>query len=162
MPTPGSDVFGMVTSLKAENTAAEPSATEKKLVEIQFLGEALRDDKGAPVGFQRGVSIYPGLGTDLFTTSRDELELVYAKPKTATVRVGTIHQDQTLPAFVATDDLLGKHFAILGVTGSGKSCAVTLILRAVLDQNPSALKSSSSRVISAKWELKTVSCSRRC
>ncbi len=137
MPTHGADVFGMVTSLKAENSGAEPSAAEKKLVEIQFLGESLHDDKGVAVGFQRGVSIYPSLGTDLFTTSRDELELVYAKPKTATVRVGTIHQDQTLPAFVSTDDLLGKHFAVLGVTGSGKSCAVALILRAVLDQNPS-------------------------
>lgn len=135
MPTSGSDVFGMVTSLKAENISADPAA-EKKLVEIQLLGETLRHDKGVTGTFQRGVSIYPSLGADLFTTSRDELELVYARPETASVRIGTIHQDHTLPAFVATDDLLGKHFAVLGVTGSGKSCAVALILRAVLEHNP--------------------------
>ena len=135
MPTSGSDVFGMVTSLKAENISADPAA-EKKLVEIQLLGETLRNDKSVTGAFQRGVSIYPGLGADLFTTSRDELELVYARPEAASVRIGTIHQDHTLPAFVATDDLLGKHFAVLGVTGSGKSCAVALILRAVLEHNP--------------------------
>ena len=39
----------------------------------------------------------------------------------ACARVGTIYQDQGLPAFVAIDDLLGKHFAVLGTTGSGKS-----------------------------------------
>ena len=34
-----------------------------------------------------------------------------------------------------TDELLGKHFAILGSTGTGKSCAVTLILRTILTQH---------------------------
>ena len=33
---------------------------------------------------------------------------------------------------------MGKHFAILGTTGSGKSCAVALILHALLEQNPNA------------------------
>ena len=136
MPTPWSNVFGMVASLRVENTSVEPSPAEKKLVEVQILGESLRDGKGGTSGFQRGVSTYPSLGSDLYTTSRDELELVYSQPKTANMRIGTIHQDATLPAFVATDELLGKHFAILGVTGSGKSCAVALILRAVLDRNP--------------------------
>ncbi|MEE8274060.1 MAG: DUF87 domain-containing protein, partial [Alphaproteobacteria bacterium] len=53
----------------------------------------------------------------------------------STVRVGTIHQDRSVPAFVTTDELLGKHFAILGTTGCGKSCAVALILRAILSQH---------------------------
>jgi len=34
------------------------------------------------------------------------------------------------------DELLGKHFAVLGTTGSGKSCAVTLILDAILRDYP--------------------------
>jgi ABC-type transport system involved in cytochrome bd biosynthesis fused ATPase/permease subunit len=33
---------------------------------------------------------------------------------------------------VHVDDLLGKHFAILGTTGTGKSCTTALILRAIL------------------------------
>jgi DNA helicase HerA-like ATPase len=136
MPTGSSDVFGMVISLKIDNAQTDATSAEKHLAEIQLLGECLRDDKGASRGFQRGVSIYPALGADLFAATHDELGLVYARPKSANLRVGTLHQDATLPAFVSTDDLLGKHFAVLGVTGSGKSCAVALILRAVLDQNP--------------------------
>lgn len=31
------------------------------------------------------------------------------------------------------DELLGKHFAVLGTTGSGKSCSVTVLLQAILD-----------------------------
>jgi hypothetical protein len=39
---------------------------------------------------------------------------------------------------VRVDDLLGKHFAILGTTGTGKSCTTALILRAILEKNPAA------------------------
>ena len=43
-----------------------------------------------------------------------------------------------MPAFINPDDLLGKHFAVLGTTGSGKSCAVTVLLRSILDVAPRA------------------------
>ena len=39
---------------------------------------------------------------------------------------------------VRVDDLLGKHFAILGTTGTGKSCTTALILRSILQKNPAA------------------------
>ena len=42
------------------------------------------------------------------------------------------------PPTVVTDDLLGKHFAVLGTSGCGKSCALALILRAVLTEHPNA------------------------
>src|SRR3546814_13360450 len=41
-----------------------------------------------------------------------------------------------LPAFLITDDLLGKHFAILGTTGSGKSCALATVMHAILGAHP--------------------------
>ena len=40
--------------------------------------------------------------------------------------------DQSLPVHLAIDDLLGKHVAVLGTTGTGKSCAVALMLHAIL------------------------------
>jgi DNA helicase HerA-like ATPase len=52
------------------------------------------------------------------------------------VRIGTLHQDDSLPAYLVTDDLLGKHFAILGTTGSGKSCALATVLHAILGAHP--------------------------
>ena len=52
--------------------------------------------------------------------------------------IGSLHHDRSLPAFIKTDDLLGKHFAVLGTTGSGKSCAVTVILKSLLRENPHA------------------------
>ena len=54
------------------------------------------------------------------------------------MRIGAIHQDRSLAASIGVDDLLGKHFAIVGATGSGKSCATALILRAILTRHPNA------------------------
>ncbi len=54
------------------------------------------------------------------------------------MRVGCIRQDTTIPAMLRVDELLGKHLAILGTTGTGKSCTTALILRAILERNPAA------------------------
>jgi DNA helicase HerA-like ATPase len=137
LPTAGSDVFGMVNGLRVENSFTNGSSAERKIVEIQLLGEVLNPGAGGPERvFERGVSTYPSLDCEIFAASRTELELVYARPSSSNVRVGTIHQDRSLPAFLVTDDLLGKHFAILGTTGSGKSCAVAVILHAIMEEHP--------------------------
>jgi hypothetical protein len=104
-----------------------------KIVEVELVGETGINGEG---GFRRGVSVFPALGDSIYRTVHEDLELVYARPAVSTVRIGTIHQDQELPAYIATDDLLGKHLAVLGTTGSGKSCAVALILHAILDEHP--------------------------
>jgi hypothetical protein len=67
-----------------------------------------------------------------------ELELAFCGDKGHSVRVGCIRQDPSIAAMVRVDDLLGKHFAILGTTGTGKSCTTALILRAILLDNPAA------------------------
>jgi len=131
-----STVFGMISSLRTENPSFPPVADEKHFFEMELLGEAMLDvGTGSEGTFQRGVSVYPGLGSEIYTATRADLERVYARPAASNVRVGAIHQDRSLPAFVTTDHLVGKHFAVLGTSGSGKSCTVALLLRAILDQN---------------------------
>jgi DNA helicase HerA-like ATPase len=79
--------------------------------------------------------VFPGLGDAVYASTPEDLAQVYAPGAASTVRIGTIHQDPNVPAFVVTDDLLGKHFAILGTTGTGKSCAVALILGRILSRH---------------------------
>ncbi len=135
--TPGSTAFGLIASMKIENPSFPPSEHERRFFEMELLGESLIEpDTGEHLPFQRGVSSYPALGAAVFAATRDDLARVYARPMTSNVRIGSVYQDRTLPAFLTTDQLLGKHFAVLGTTGVGKSCTVALILRAILDQNP--------------------------
>ena len=135
MRTPASTVFGMVSGLSIPIPAEDVHDSEMKIVQIELVGESVKREGVDRGVFQRGVSFCPSLGDSVYTTTQEDLKQVYARPAVSSVRIGTIFQDQTLPAFISTDDLLGKHFAILGTTGSGKSCAVALILRAILSQH---------------------------
>src|SRR5207302_9439138 len=74
----------------------------------------------------------------IYLANATDLAKVYAQPTVATARIGTIHQDSVVPAYILTDELFGKHFSIVGTTGSGKSCVVVTILNAVIERNPNA------------------------
>ncbi len=111
---------------------------EIRIAEVEFIGELTRDRDGRLVSFRRGVSQYPGLGDVVARATREELKMAYACDGEATIKVGVIHQDPTIPAMVKLDEMLGKHFAVLGTTGTGKSCSVALILRRILEKNPNA------------------------
>ena len=135
MPTPRATVFGIVSALSERDPAASPQGSNGRVMEIDLFGEG-RPNGDASLKFQRGVSCYPGLGNTIYPATPEDLAEIYACPEEANVRFGTLHQDQSLPTHLITDQLLGKHFAILGTTGSGKSCALTVILKALLGDNP--------------------------
>jgi uncharacterized protein len=111
---------------------------DMRIVEVEFIGELPKSPDGKMRSFRRGVSSYPGLGDAVFRATRAELALAYACDTETGIRVGHIQQDPSIPAMIKLDEMLGKHFAILGTTGTGKSCTVALILRRILEKNPQA------------------------
>jgi uncharacterized protein len=133
---PESRVFGVVNVLRRERDGSGPQG-ERTVFEIQTLGEIPTvGPDAATAAFQRGVSRYPPLGAAVTTVTLRDLAKVYARPRTSNVHIGRLRHNQKVPAFVVTDSLLGKHFAVLGTTGAGKSCAVTVILRSILAEHP--------------------------
>ena len=130
--------FGLVGGLSIPVPAQALGEPEMRIVEIELLGESRVDSAGRYSRFQRGVTSFPALGDSVFAATQQDLGIVFANGGGDRVKVGTIHQDRSLPACVAVDDLLGKHFAMLGTTGSGKSCAVALILRSILEDHRNA------------------------
>jgi DNA helicase HerA-like ATPase len=119
--------YGFVASLGFEAAGAA-------IAEIDLLGEAIAAD-GAP-RFARGLSVYPVLGAPVFLAGAEDVALIYAKPDTWTLAIGSLHQDEERPAYLLSQEFLAKHSAILGTTGSGKSCALTLMLRTLLTAHP--------------------------
>ena len=129
-------VFGIVNALKRDGNGGGPQS-ERTIFEIQVLGEISTVTPGAKAaGFQRGVSSYPPLDAPVTTVTLRDLAAVYARPRISNVHIGRLRHNHKVPAFVLTDSLLGKHFAVLGTTGAGKSCAVSVILRSILDELP--------------------------
>lgn len=138
MRTPHSSAFAMVRAISIPIPSAVSSDDELKIAELELLGEILEAGDGSTESFARGVSFFPRLGNVVSLATQEHLQQIYACPAISSACIGHLHHDRSLPAFVKTDDLLGKHFAVLGTTGSGKSCAVTVILKSLLRGNPHA------------------------
>ena len=99
------------------------------------MGEIKTRDSGKHY-FQRGVTDYPAIGDPASLITRDELRLIYDISGSDTIDIGHLQQDPTIGAYINVDDMLSKHFAILGTTGVGKSSGVALILRQILEARP--------------------------
>ena len=138
MQTRVSTVYGMVSGLRVPLPNLSPSDQELKVIELELAGETLREENGDQGAFRRGVSAHPALDEPVYLASPADLAQVYARPSVATARIGTLHQDSAVPAYILTNELFGKHFSIVGTTGSGKSCVVATILSAVIERNPNA------------------------
>ncbi len=138
MQATGTTIFGIVNGLSIPIPTQEESDDELRIAEMELVGEVLDQANGETASFRRGVSTSPSLGDHVFGATQDDIGLIYARPDSVAVEVGMLHQGDGLPVYVVVDDLLGKHFAILGTTGTGKSCAVSLILHGILEQHSSA------------------------
>jgi DNA helicase HerA-like ATPase len=131
-------VLAIVSALAVPAPSQREGDTEIWIAELGLVGELWRPREGRQASFNRGVTVYPALGDRVRVASKPELEMAFVGDTKGSVRVGAIRQDASIPAMVKVDDLLGKHFAILGTTGTGKSCTTALILRAILNANPAA------------------------
>ena len=138
MGTGESIVYGIINGLSVPLPNQDNSEGEARIMEVEVLGEVRAGTRNGEAGFQRGVSAFPALGESVFEVSQDDLALVFRRDDEKAMAIGHLHQDESLTASIVPDDLLGKHFAVLGTTGSGKSCAVTLILQALLARHDNA------------------------
>ena len=107
------------------------------LAQIDFLGEGDEERlTGKLYHFRRGVTRYPMPGADAYPVSTGDLKQIYAADNRAHVEIGTVYPTRDIRAALYVDAMLGKHFALLGSTGTGKSTSAALILHKICDLAP--------------------------
>lgn len=133
--TSKSIVVAMVGSLKIGGDDEE-GMSDGCLASLNIMGEITTNETTRETKFFRGVRSFPVLNEAVYNMSPDELTMIFNRENEACIEVGRLQQDNSIVAKVRVDDLLSKHFAIIGSTGSGKSCTVALVLQAILNENP--------------------------
>ena len=124
------DLFGIVSEVGAK---AAPEIAERigsdtgRWMQIQLVGESIG---GA---FERGVSQYPNIGDSVHITTESGLARIYGASDTGQVVIGSLSSAEGIPAKVSLDELVTRHSAILGSTGSGKSTTVASLMRSITD-----------------------------
>jgi energy-coupling factor transporter ATP-binding protein EcfA2 len=84
--------------------------------------------------FKRGIDFFPVLDSDVFTVDEKELESIYSstiKPDSVMLQIGCDIFFEQVKINADPNILFGKHCAVFGNTGSGKSCTVTSILQGI-------------------------------
>ncbi|MGE0774423.1 MAG: ATP-binding protein, partial [Sphingomonadaceae bacterium] len=107
------------------------------LAEIDFLGEGLvREEDNRLQYFRRGVTRYPVPGARIYPADSDDLKQMFAADSRAHIQIGNVYPTTDVRAALYVDALLGKHFALLGSTGTGKSTSAALILHRICELAP--------------------------
>jgi uncharacterized protein len=104
---------------------------------IDFLGEGDEERlTGKIYNFRRGVTRYPTPGAQVFPVGSNDMRQMYAAEDRPNIEVGTVYPTRDIRAALFIDAMLGKHFALLGSTGTGKSTSAALILHRICEMAP--------------------------
>ena len=79
----------------------------------------------------RGVDVLPSVGDSVFLPTLEQLQAIVQGEEDATKRIliGHCPTSGYTPVYVDPDRLFGRHLAVLGNTGAGKSCTVAGLVR---------------------------------
>lgn len=107
------------------------------MAQIDFLGEGDEERlTGRIHSFRRGVTHYPIPGALVYPATSHDLRQIYASDGRSSIQVGTVFPTRDIRAGMYIDAMLGKHFALLGSTGTGKSTSAALILHRICESSP--------------------------
>ncbi|MCC8427085.1 ATP-binding protein [Mucilaginibacter sp. UR6-11] len=127
-------LFGLVSSVSntpasIENVEYEPNYGSRFL-QVQLIGEKLGNDS-----FEKGIGTFPTINDEVHLVTEDDLRQIYGVKSNGFIEVGKHASSENLPVFLSLHNLVLRHSAILGSTGSGKSNATANIIKRILEDN---------------------------
>ncbi len=125
------------SELKADKTMVTlPSS--RRLMKATMIGTI---DEGR---FRQGINLFPVLDAPVLITTRKDLDAIFGKSSDNNnvasdepgfcIPVGRSAVFQDYDIKIDPDAFFGKHAAIIGSTGSGKSCTIATIIQSIIHQ----------------------------
>ena len=120
----------LIASVRSLRLAA--GHNDRIVATVDFLGEGDEERlTGKLYNFRRGVTRYPLPGAEVLPVTGSDLKQVYAAADRPHVDIGLVYPTKDVRGALFVDAMLGKHFALLGSTGTGKSTSAALILHRI-------------------------------
>lgn len=79
--------------------------------------------------FSRGIEVFPTVGDPVLLPTQNQLRSIVESGENRRVKIGVSPLAGNATVAVDPDRLFGRHLAVLGNTGSGKSCSVAGVIR---------------------------------
>ena len=147
-------IYAHVSGLKMKEDYANENFSNKiidftysqRILEANLFGEGEWLDNGE-LKFERGVSTFPLPQQKIYLTTKTELSYIFEKNKLAKLNIGHHVGAKEIVANIDLNELLNKHSAVLGSTGSGKSGTVSAIIHGILEYNKGSTKNWQPNII---------------
>ena len=137
------DLFGIVSEVGANAVPESMGSVDDtgRWMKVELVGEVVGGT------FERGVSQYPSIGDSVHLAVEEDLRKLYDIRGQGHIVIGTLASAESIPAKVALNELVTRHSAVLGSTGSGKSTTIASLLRAITTPSLGAEYYPNARVL---------------
>ena len=132
-------LIAIVTRMTEQEGLAAPSI-ETPGDDTARLPFAKRIARLTPVGsivgegqFERGVAQYPTTGAQVHAIGSEDISKMFDRFQSKGLAVGTLASHPSLKVCLDPTNLFGRHSAILGQTGAGKSWTVAAIVQKTVE-----------------------------
>ena len=113
-------------------------------MELQPVGTLVATEQGYK--FKRGLESFPSVGDIVVLPMEDQLKSIIESGENRRVYIGNSPLVGNAKVMIDPDRLFGRHLAVLGNTGSGKSCSVAGLIRWSLESAKASLKNKETLV----------------
>lgn len=135
-------IYGLVSRLRMKadyqlEKGLPVASSDERIIEADLFGEGewrRKDENEFTLEFERGVATYPLPQQTIYLTPKSELRFIYGDAKGAVIELGEHVGSGGAPCYAELNELLGKHTAILGSTGAGKSGTVAAVIHSILER----------------------------
>lgn len=135
-------IYGLVSRLRMKadyqlEKGLPVASSDERIIEADLFGEGewrRKDENEFALEFERGVATYPLPQQTIYLTPKSELRFIYGDAKGAVIELGEHVGSGGAPCYAELNELLGKHTAILGSTGAGKSGTVAAVIHSILER----------------------------
>jgi hypothetical protein len=138
------DLYGVVCEIgaKAAPSKADASAIESaRWMRVELAGEAIGNR------FERGLSQHPNIDDSVHLVTEVDLRRIYGPPEDGHVAIGSLSSAENIEVRLSLDNLVTRHCAILGSTGSGKSTTVASLLRSIIGTAQTGASAPGARIL---------------
>lgn len=138
--------IGLIASLRVEHLQESKHAVrqDRQLVDLPHASRVItliplgtlvqrvdRETGTCSLEVRRGVEVFPSVGDPVLLPTPDQLRAAVEGDTNVhgRIQIGRCPTAGDAPIFVDPDRIFGRHLAVLGNTGAGKSCSVAGLIR---------------------------------
>ncbi len=127
------NLYGIVSSVSNTPGNIEVDSMEpyvgSRFLKVQLIGEQFGSQN-----FEKGIGTFPTINDEVHIVTEKDLKNIYGSYEEGLIEIGKHSSSENLSVYLDLHNLVLRHSAILGSTGSGKSNTTANVVKSILNE----------------------------